>query len=58
MNIAPAKGRPFGVALDRQGALLVAEDVRNATWHESSGRQAQGGDNDRQLFSFNKEKKQ
>jgi glucose/arabinose dehydrogenase len=27
-----ARGRPVGVAIDRQGALLVADDVGNAIW--------------------------
>jgi glucose/arabinose dehydrogenase len=27
-----AKGRPVGVAFDRKGALLVADDVGNAVW--------------------------
>jgi glucose/arabinose dehydrogenase len=27
-----ARGRPVGVALDRQGALLVADDVGNMIW--------------------------
>ena len=27
-----AKGRPVGVAIDRQGALLVADDVGNRIW--------------------------
>ncbi len=27
-----ARGRPVGVALDRQGALLVADDVSNTIW--------------------------
>jgi len=27
-----AWGRPVGVALDKQGALLVADDVGNAIW--------------------------
>ena len=27
-----AQGRPVGVAIDRQGALLVADDVGNAVW--------------------------
>ncbi len=27
-----ASGRPVGVAIDRQGALLVADDVGNAVW--------------------------
>jgi glucose/arabinose dehydrogenase len=31
-----AYGRPVGVALDRQGALLVADDVGNVVWRVSS----------------------
>ena len=31
-----AYGRPVGVALDRQGALLVADDVGNAIWRVSA----------------------
>jgi glucose/arabinose dehydrogenase len=27
-----AQGRPVGVAIDKQGALLVADDVGNAIW--------------------------
>jgi len=27
-----AQGRPVGVAIDKQGALLVADDVGNAVW--------------------------
>ena len=27
-----AQGRPVGVALDKSGALLVADDVGNAVW--------------------------
>jgi glucose/arabinose dehydrogenase len=27
-----AMGRPVGVAIDRRGALLVADDVGNAIW--------------------------
>jgi glucose/arabinose dehydrogenase len=27
-----AIGRPVGVAIDRQGALLVGDDVGNTTW--------------------------
>jgi glucose/arabinose dehydrogenase len=27
-----AYGRPVGVALDRRGGLLVADDVGNAVW--------------------------
>ncbi len=31
-NDGEAQGRPVGVAIDRQGALLVADDVGNAVW--------------------------
>ena len=31
-----AQGRPVGVVLDRQGALLVADDVGNAVWRVSA----------------------
>jgi glucose/arabinose dehydrogenase len=31
-----AHGRPVGVALDRQGALLVADDVGNVVWRVSA----------------------
>lgn len=31
-----AYGRPVGVAMDRRGALLVADDVGNAVWRVSS----------------------
>jgi glucose/arabinose dehydrogenase len=31
-----AQGRPVGVALDRHGALLVADDVGNAIWRVTS----------------------
>jgi glucose/arabinose dehydrogenase len=27
-----AQGRPVGVKIDKQGALLVADDVGNAIW--------------------------
>ena len=33
-----ALGRPVGVALDRQGALLVADDVGNCIWRVSAAR--------------------
>lgn len=33
-----AQGRPVGVALDRSGALLVADDVGNAVWRVSAQR--------------------
>jgi glucose/arabinose dehydrogenase len=31
-----ARGRPVGVALDRSGALLIADDVGNAVWRVQS----------------------
>jgi glucose/arabinose dehydrogenase len=31
-----AHGRPVGVAIDKRGALLVADDVGNSVWHVSS----------------------
>jgi glucose/arabinose dehydrogenase len=31
-----AMGRPVGVALDKKGALLVADDVGNAVWRVTS----------------------
>jgi hypothetical protein len=30
-----AQGRPVGVAIDRQGGLLVADDVGNIIWRVS-----------------------
>ena len=33
-----AQGRPVGVALDRSGALLVADDVGNAVWRVARAR--------------------
>ncbi|MBT9594761.1 MAG: sorbosone dehydrogenase family protein [Vitreoscilla sp.] len=33
-----AQGRPVGVAIDRQGALLVADDVGNTIWRVSATR--------------------
>jgi len=32
----PVHRQPIGVALDRTGALVVADDVRNAAWRASS----------------------
>ena len=32
-----AQGRPVGVAVDRLGALLVADDVGNVIWRVSGG---------------------
>jgi hypothetical protein len=31
-----SKGRPVGVALDRTGALLIADDVGNTVWRVST----------------------
>jgi glucose/arabinose dehydrogenase len=33
-----AYGRPVGVAIDRRGALLVADDVGNTVWRVSAGK--------------------
>jgi glucose/arabinose dehydrogenase len=33
-----ARGRPVGVAIDRRGALLVADDVGNTIWRATSAR--------------------
>jgi glucose/arabinose dehydrogenase len=33
-----AYGRPVGVALDRRGALLVADDVGNVIWRVTAAR--------------------
>jgi len=33
-----AYGRPVGVAIDKRGALLVADDVGNAVWRVSASR--------------------
>jgi glucose/arabinose dehydrogenase len=33
-----AYGRPVGVALDKQGALLVADDVGNIIWRVTSSK--------------------
>jgi glucose/arabinose dehydrogenase len=31
-----AKGRPVGLAMDRNGALLIADDVGNTVWRVSA----------------------
>jgi len=31
-----AHGRPVGVAINKRGALLVADDVGNTVWHVSA----------------------
>jgi glucose/arabinose dehydrogenase len=33
-----ARGRPVGVAIDKSGALLIADDVGNTVWRVSSAR--------------------
>ena len=33
-----ARGRPVGVAIDKDGALLVADDVGNSVWRVSAGK--------------------
>ena len=33
-----AQGRPVGLAIDKQGSLLVADDVGNTVWRVSAGR--------------------
>jgi glucose/arabinose dehydrogenase len=33
-----AQGRPVGVAVDKRGALLVADDVGNSVWRVSAAR--------------------
>jgi glucose/arabinose dehydrogenase len=37
-----AQGRPVGVAIDKQGALLVADDVGNAVWRVSPAAKSAG----------------
>jgi glucose/arabinose dehydrogenase len=34
-----ARGRPVGLAVDRMGGLLIADDVGNTVWRLSSDRQ-------------------
>ena len=34
-----AQGRPVGVAIDRKGALLVADDVGNRVWRVTAAGQ-------------------
>jgi glucose/arabinose dehydrogenase len=38
-----ALGRPVGVAIDRSGALLVADDVGNAVWRVAPAAEATVG---------------
>jgi glucose/arabinose dehydrogenase len=37
-----AHGRPVGLAVDRSGALLIADDVGNAVWRVSAAKPAAG----------------
>jgi glucose/arabinose dehydrogenase len=37
LNNGNARGRPVGVAIDRSGALIVADDVGNTVWRVSAG---------------------
>ena len=39
-NLTPnsSQGRPVGVALDKSGALLVADDVGNVVWRVARAR--------------------
>ena len=37
-----AYGRPVGVALDRRGALLVADDVGNVVWRVTGAARSAG----------------
>jgi glucose/arabinose dehydrogenase len=39
-----ALGRPVGVAVDRDGALLVADDVGNRIWRVTPAQQALSSD--------------
>jgi glucose/arabinose dehydrogenase len=36
-----ARGRPVGVAIDKSGALLIADNVGNTVWRVTSASQAQ-----------------
>jgi glucose/arabinose dehydrogenase len=40
-NDGHARGRPVGLALDKKGALLIADDVGNAVWRISANNQKQ-----------------
>jgi glucose/arabinose dehydrogenase len=39
-NDGQARGRPVGLAVDRSGALLIADDVGNTVWRVTGGPQA------------------
>jgi glucose/arabinose dehydrogenase len=38
-----ARGRPVGVAMDKSGALLVADDVGNTVWRVTPARPKTAG---------------
>jgi len=40
VHVVDAKGRPVGVAIDKLGALLVADDVANTVWRVISSKAA------------------
>ena len=39
-NDGQARGRPVGLAIDKTGALLIADDVGNIVWRVTGGPQA------------------
>ena len=41
-----ARGRPVGLALDKAGALLVADDVGNTVWRVTADTQKQAARTD------------
>ncbi len=45
-NAGHARGRPVGLALDKSGALLIADDVGNTVWRVSSDIQKQAAKTD------------
>jgi glucose/arabinose dehydrogenase len=47
-----ARGRPVGVAIDKRGALLVADDVGNTIWRVSTDSEAGNSLNKSASFAF------
>lgn len=47
-----ARGRPVGVALDKRGALLVADDVGNIIWRVSAGSESGNGGTESASLAF------
>jgi glucose/arabinose dehydrogenase len=45
-NQGEARGRPVGVAIDKSGALLIADDVGNTVWRVTSAAQQTGSADD------------